>query len=272
MEDTYGPRLISFDPSYRSNPYVVDAGLADVERWQELAAPSSPTPSDDEASSGIPRSSGFPGATSLKYTTTIMGPSRIGALGLRTGGKRSSVQDNAKLALRRSVSLPRHQNGREEREHTPDEMPTMPASASPRTNVVTETIAETDVPLDSDEEETKPTAPTASSAPQLKAPPLEGAQVNVPIAFIPKFKGAAEMEARRRARMAHRNLISPGVPVVRPQVSAPATLNPERSLSSSSSSASSLDVEEQGVLADEDDEDDFDDDVVDDMDDDEFDP
>ena len=267
--------MISFDPSYRSNPYVVDAGLADVERWQELAAPSSPTPSDDEASSGIPRVSGFPGATGLKYTTTIMGPSRIGALGLRTAGKRSSVQDSARLSLRRSASLPRHPNGRTERKDDSDEMPPLPASASPRTNVVTETIAETDVPPDSDEEDAKPTGPTASSAPQLNPPPLEAARTNVPIVFIPKFKGAAEMEARRRLRMANRNHVTPGAPTVRPQVSAPATLNPERSLSSSSSSASSLDIEEQGVLADEDDEDDFDDDVADDMDDmdeDEFDP
>ena len=112
----------------------------------------------------------------------------------------------------------------------------------------------------------KPAQGAASSAPQLNAP-----QLNIPIPFIPKFKGAAEMEARRQLRM--RNRIPPGGPPLRAQLSAPATLNPERSLSSSSSSASSSDAEvERGALADEDDEDDFDDNVPDDMDDDEFDP
>lgn len=231
--------------------------------------PTSPAPSDDESGSHS-RPAGFPGATSLKYTTTIMGPSRTGALGLRTNGKRSSVQDASRLSLRRSASLPRKPNGRTDQDQV-DSTPTLPASASPRTNIVSETIAENDAG-GSDGVDANPAAGTASSAPQLNAPQLNAPQVNIPVAFVPRFKGAAEMEARRRLRMAHRNQTTPGVPaVLRPQVSAPATLNPERSLSSSSSSASSSDMEERGVLADEDDEDEFDDDVADDLDD-EFDP
>lgn len=263
VEDPYGPRLISFDPSYRSNPYVLDAGMADVERWPELGMPTSPAPSDDESGApGHGRPSGFPGATSLKYTTTILGPSRTGALGLRTNGKRTSVADVSRLSLRRSVSLPRHPNGRSGKEGEPDTTPTLPASASPRTTAVTENGEEHDLTSGSAPTDSQATL-GASSAPQL----------NVPIPFIPKFKGAAEMEARRQLRM--RNRIPPGGFAARPQLSAPATLNPERSLSSSSSSSPSVsDVEEeQGVLADEDDEDEFDDDVADDMDDDdEFDP
>ena len=275
VEDPYGSRLISLDPSYRSNPYVLHAGLADVERWPELAMPNSPAPSDDEGGpNGQSRPSGYPGATGLKYTTTIMGPSRTGALGLRTSGKRTSVQDTAKLQLRRSVSLPRKPNGRLEKGPTGDST-SLAASASPTTNIV-EAAVHSDAGL-GDLPDGKPAGPTASSAPQLDTPQLNGAQLTVPIAFIPKFKGAAEMEARRRLRMANRNQLATGAPIaMRPQLSAAATLKTELSSSSSSSSSpasesSSSDMEEQGVLGDEDEDDDFDD-VVDDIDDDEFDP
>lgn len=95
--------MISLDPSYRSNPYIVASGLADEDRWPELGFPSSPAPSDDEsASSEYPfRHGGFPGATGLKYTTTIMGPSRVGGAGLRVSGKRASI---SKASLGRRAS------------------------------------------------------------------------------------------------------------------------------------------------------------------------
>lgn len=58
--------------------------MADEERWPELGLSSSPQPSDDEGTSAT---TGYPGAN-LKYTQTIMGPSKVGALGLRVSGKR----------------------------------------------------------------------------------------------------------------------------------------------------------------------------------------
>jgi len=84
VDDPYGPRTISLHPRYAANPFVLAAGLADEERWPELISPSSPQPSDDE---GNATNSGYPGAN-LKYTQTIMGPSKVGALGLRVSGKR----------------------------------------------------------------------------------------------------------------------------------------------------------------------------------------
>ncbi|KAK0207957.1 stress-activated map kinase interacting protein 1-domain-containing protein [Desarmillaria ectypa] len=91
VEDPYGPRLISLDSSYTSNPYILAASLADVDRWPELAMPSSPQISDDEEQPGA-------GAKSLKYTQTIMG-GRTGGLGLRVSGKRASVSKRASTLL-----------------------------------------------------------------------------------------------------------------------------------------------------------------------------
>lgn len=96
IEDPYGPRIISLHPRYLNNPHVLAAGLANTERWPELNVSPSSYPSDDESAPQTQNNrrrnaSGFPGATGLKYTQTIMGPSRIGALGMRVSGKRSST-------------------------------------------------------------------------------------------------------------------------------------------------------------------------------------
>lgn len=272
MEDAYGPRLISLDPSYRSNPYVVDAGLADVDRWPELALPSSPAPSDDEANpSRSGRPPGFPGATGLKYTTTIMGPSRTGALGLRVTGKRGSISASRRQSVRRSVSQPPAVfEVPEKGEHEPDATPTLPASASPRKADVTRRAAEVEIKVDeASPVDTEPavgaavassssasTTPNGGPTPQPPPAPF-------PIPFIPKFRGAEEMEARRQARM--RNRIAPGN-APRAQVSAPtAFLNPELSSSSSSSALSISDVEDNAI-PEEDEDDDEDDDDLDDED------
>lgn len=94
---------------------------------------------------------------------------------------------------------------------------------------------------------------------------------NVTVPFIPKFKGAEAMAARRRIRLMNRS----GAPM-RPAVIAPVALNPELSSSSESSSESESesDVPEEEHSADEDDFDDDDDDApdVDDSIADEFDP
>src|SRR4051812_36931209 len=85
VEDPYGPRVISLDPAYQSNPYILAASLADTQRWPQLLQPVSPNLSEDEQE----RPLGLPAAR-LKHTQTIMG-GRSGGLGLRVNGKRSST-------------------------------------------------------------------------------------------------------------------------------------------------------------------------------------
>ncbi|RPD65261.1 hypothetical protein L226DRAFT_543384 [Lentinus tigrinus ALCF2SS1-7] len=220
VDDPYGPRLISLDPSYHSNPYIDAAGLADPERWPEVAMPTSPTPSDDEsAPAARRRHSGFPGA-SLKYTTTILGPSRTGALGLRVNGKRASMARNSDA------------NGAD--------------SAPEETPIKTEVIAATPTSPSKPEGPRSPIKESASASSSSITPQQNGdgqalqqqegppVPAKGPPPFVPKFnfKGAAEMEARRRQRLlarAHPPGIAPRVPMVA------MNLNPEMSSSSSSS-------------------------------------
>lgn len=256
MDDPYGSRLISLDPSYHANPYILDAGLADVERWPELNVPSSAPPSDDESTSqGRPhgRPTGFPGATGLKYTTTIMG-NRTGGMGLRVSGKRSSTS-GPRSSIRNSLRSEKKARG-----VLPDEP------------IVIDTIPPSPVSLSRSKSdagrrelgEPRSSRSLSTDSKPLPPPPKEERPPpadNVPLPFIPKFKGAAEMEARRRLRMMNR--VPPGGAVQRPAVPAQATfLNPELSSSSSSSSSSESDLgEEEDGMGDEDDE--FDDDAPD---------
>jgi len=176
VQDPYGPRLITLDPAYNSNPYIIAASLADVDRWPELAMPSSPQLSEDEGE----RPSGFPGAR-LKYTQTIMG-GRTGGLGMRIHGKRSSTSKRISGTPRQPAVNNFISNG-------------TPAQQASNTNVpVTTPLDETEVTSQ------PPVQPTAlDEAPAVKV-----------VQFIPKFKGAAEMERRRRMRMAARRV--PGGP------------------------------------------------------------
>lgn len=249
-----------------------------MNKWPELAMPTSPPPSDDEATgSRGGRPTGFPGATGLKYTTTIMGPSRAGALGLRVNGKRGSISMPRRQSVRRSLSQPRPAaEGAVESDATP----TLPASASPRKADVARRAIEVEIKVDEASPVRKDPPvplPAPSAAASAAATGNAALPMNIPIPFIPKFRGAAEMEARRQARI--RGRIPPGG-AVRAHVTAPAHLNPELSSSSSSLSAPSIsDVEEQEVIPEEEDEDDMDEDeddvvdaAVDMMADDEFDP
>ncbi|KAJ7138493.1 stress-activated map kinase interacting protein 1-domain-containing protein [Mycena crocata] len=177
VEDPYGPRLINLAPAYNSNSYIIAASLNDIDRWPELAMPSSPQLSDDE------RPSGFPGAR-LKYTNTIMG-GRTGGLGLRVNGKRAST------SKRMSMS------------GTP--MQGMVQGAPSSTIPVSSSLAE----HKADDWVKTPSGVdlSAGSAPEVQiqeATIAEEAPVAKVVQFIPKFKGAAEMEARRRVRMAAR--------------------------------------------------------------------
>ncbi|KAI1798390.1 stress-activated map kinase interacting protein 1-domain-containing protein [Ganoderma leucocontextum] len=243
IDDPYGPRLISLDPSFHSNPYIDASGLADVERWPEVAMPTSPTPSDDESAPAIRRRhSGFPGAN-LKYTTTILGPSRTGAMGLRVNGKRSSMP--------RRLSIRREGHSRN---------PSAVDAPSDETPIVTEVIAATPMSPSSPIKERgqegsgpSPIQQNGGGGPSVS----EGQQSEPqrPPAFVPKinFKGAAEMEARRRQRLlarAHPPGMAPRVPMI------PMNLNPEESSSSSDEEPEpEPDESSEDGLADEEDED-----------------
>ncbi|KAJ7255218.1 stress-activated map kinase interacting protein 1-domain-containing protein [Mycena rebaudengoi] len=174
VDDPYGARLITLAPAYNSNSYIIAASLNDIDRWPELAMPSSPQLSDDE------RPSGFPGSRGLKYTNTIMG-GRTGGLGLRVNGKREST------SKRMSITGTPRQGA--------------PSSTVPVSSSLAEHKADAWVKVPGD-----PAAPVGSApAVQVQEPTVaEDAPVAKVVQFIPKFKGAAEMEARRRVRMAAR--------------------------------------------------------------------
>jgi target of rapamycin complex 2 subunit MAPKAP1/AVO1 len=92
VDDPYGPRILSLNPGYSSNAHIIASGLADQELWPEIVLPSTPAPVDkDSSKDAIKRHSGFPGATGLKYSQTIVGHNRTGALGMRVNAKRGSL-------------------------------------------------------------------------------------------------------------------------------------------------------------------------------------
>lgn len=237
------------------------SGLADIDQWREIAAPSSPPITDDESES---RPSGFPGATGLKYTTTIMGPRRVGGMGLRVTGKRNSV---SKASFRNSLI---ERMGKDGKGSTPDDPiqvdvvePTPTDQSSPKLS--SKMLDESPIANGGGITEHATRSPPQQAPPQDETrPPPQ----NVTVPFIPKFKGAEAMAARRRIRLMNR----PGAPM-RPAMVAPTlNLNPEFSSSSSSESESDVPEEEEPSA---DDSDDFDDDDAPDVDDsiaDEFDP
>ncbi|KAF8880010.1 stress-activated map kinase interacting protein 1-domain-containing protein [Infundibulicybe gibba] len=197
VEDPYGPRVLTLDPSYNSNPYILAASLADVERWPELAAPASPQASDDEGD----RPSGFPGAR-LKHTQTIMG-GRTGGLGLRVNAKRASVS-------KRMSGTPRQLDVKNF------------ISANAPVQDALSTTAQVSRSLSALPTESWDNIPDGgeNSAPSSVQPNVEIQAATVieeapaakVVQFIPKFKGAAEMEARRRVRMAARRGGAPPPP------------------------------------------------------------
>jgi hypothetical protein len=197
VEDPYGPRLISLDPSYTSNPYVVAASLADPDRWPELAAPSSPQISEDEGE----RPSGFPSAR-LKYTQTITGD-KVGGFGIRVNGKRVSTSKRMSSFMKQAD------------QQTPlRERPSALATTAPVVNVLPSTNAN-EMQEGSNKEGREDAAPRATSVSQpnvqVQAPSaVEDTPVVKAVQFVPRFARAAEMEARRRARMAARRMPGSG--------------------------------------------------------------
>ncbi|KAG6874010.1 hypothetical protein C0995_007967 [Termitomyces sp. Mi166 len=196
IEDIYGPRLITLDPSYNANPFIIAASLADNERWPEINMPTSPQVSEDEAE----RPSGFPGVR-LKHTQTIMG-NRSGAFGMRIHGKRTSMS-------RRMSGTPKEV-----------EVQNFVSAHAPVQEVLSSSVPVTSsTPLMKSPPNEKTVEPTSldvklpgqtvvepsSLNTKIQGPTVvEEAPVQKVAQFIPKFKGAAEMERRRRARMAAR--------------------------------------------------------------------
>ncbi|KAF4616357.1 hypothetical protein D9613_008618 [Agrocybe pediades] len=192
VEDPYGPRVISLDPAYQSNPYILAASLADTQRWPQLLQPVSPNLSEDEQE----RPLGLPAAR-LKHTQTIMG-GRSGGLGLRVNGKRSSTSKRASGTPRQS----------DMKNFVSENAPVQDAIA--KTLVRSAPGGESWIKIEDSDTESSPEPKVQVQ--QATAPPEE-APVAKAVQFIPKFKGAAEMEARRRVRMAARR--GPGA-VARP--------------------------------------------------------
>lgn len=214
VDDPYGARLISLDPSYHSNPYILASSLADVERWPELGMPASPPISDDEGDNFSPPS-GFPGATGLKYSQTIMG-GRTGGLGLRIHGKRLSTSKRMSRTPRR-VDI-----------HIEDASPQESASNT--------------IPADARGDSwVKLVEHDTGTSEAGRNPANENESAEKGAQFVPKFKGAAEMEARRKMRLLTRRGPTMDVKALPPVV---AGLNPE---------LSSSDEDEDDILDEEDD-------------------
>ncbi|KAG6849750.1 hypothetical protein H0H93_005548 [Arthromyces matolae] len=182
VEDIYGPRLITLDPSYNANPFIIAASLADPDRWPELSMPVSPQVSDDETE----RPSGFPGAR-LKYTETIMG-GKSGGIGMRVHGKKMSIS-------RRMSDTPVEV---EVKNFISGNAPVQDVFLSSSVPVTSSTSLVKSLPNEK-------TLEPASLDVKIEGPTAaDEAPVQKVVQFIPKFKGAAEMEARRRVRMAAR--------------------------------------------------------------------
>lgn len=141
---------------------------------------------------------GFPGAR-LKHTQTIMG-GRTGGLGLRVNAKVASTSRR----MSRNLDV---------KNFVFNAAPVQEAAA--KTLVQSAPDGNSWIKLkDSDGGESP--EPTVQVH-QATAPEVEDAPVTKAVQFIPKFKGAAEMEARRRVRMAARRGPAP-LPVPQPNL------------------------------------------------------
>ncbi|KAF8531338.1 stress-activated map kinase interacting protein 1-domain-containing protein [Gautieria morchelliformis] len=210
VDDPYGPRVLALNPAYTSNPHIIASGLADHDLWPEIVMPATPTraPDDLDAAKGTQkdakRNSGFPGAA-LKYSQTIVGHNRTGAMGMRVNGKRGSL-------IREPVAQAGDGDTAEGtgKRHRSDSEPT-PAPPSPGAVDVDHTQAP-QKPLvstllrrrsaDASELEAAPTS--ASYTPFATTPIAVAAPTPTIEPFKPPFARAAEMEERRRIRMRSR--------------------------------------------------------------------
>ncbi|KIK64185.1 hypothetical protein GYMLUDRAFT_40473 [Collybiopsis luxurians FD-317 M1] len=217
VDDPYGQRIISLDPqSYNANPYIYTSGLADDDRWPELDFTSSPNISDDESNADS-RPLGYPTAR-LKHTQTIMGR-RSGGLGLRVNGKRASISKRMSKSTDVQNFVPEIANNALAQESVLNTTSSAPLPATAITNPDNKNGQPTDAPSSSHLSPVQLNVNIVEPTLQEK----EEAPVQKVVQFIPKFKGAAEMEARRRIRMAARRGGAP--------INAPAPTQPQKPLS-----------------------------------------
>ncbi|KAG8762304.1 hypothetical protein FRC11_009946 [Ceratobasidium sp. 423] len=259
VEDPYGSRVISFNPLYGANPYIRAAGFADTDAWPQLTQPESPKPIEsqlalppspnqqdsfltrvqDEDTVVAPEAGVYPGAN-LKYSDTIMGPSRTGLAGMRVSGRRHSGQVRGNSV--RSASALSESQSRLRSDSAPN---LVPGSANPHavgSNTLSDpTLAATTTPRN-DEERTQKRSSTGSgfriapvsspdvaasngSTPTATVPgpgrltpetpvgsPGQAQSPQPPILNIPVFARAAEMEERRKQRIRARFAPSPSNP------------------------------------------------------------
>ncbi|KAF8582554.1 SIN1-domain-containing protein [Ramaria rubella] len=187
VDDPYGPRILSLNPGYTSNAHIIASGLADQELWPEIAMPSTPILVEQEPNKGSNKQhSGFPGATGLKYSQTIIGQNRIGAMGMRVNGKRGSLIREPALVVGEPETLGKR--------HRSDSEPT-PASTVPGDQLL-------------DPEPEKPATSILLRRRSADVTELEGVPAPEDLVkiepFKPPFARAAEMEERRQIRMRSR--------------------------------------------------------------------
>ncbi|CUA77438.1 Stress-activated map kinase-interacting protein 1 [Rhizoctonia solani] len=262
VEDPYGNRVISFNPLYAANPYIRAAGFADPDTWSQLNEPESPKPVEsqlapppsprreeafltrvqDDDTPVAPEAGVYPGAN-LKYSDTIMGPSRTGLAGMRVSGRRHSGQIRGSSV--RSTSALSESQSRLRSDSAPN---VVPGSANPHaigSTILSDTaLAATTTPAPGNDEERTQKRNSASSSfriasisspdvaavsngstPTATVPtpsriasdtpvgsPGQAPSPQPPIINIPIFARAAEMEERRRQRIRARFAPSPSNP------------------------------------------------------------
>lgn len=189
VDDPHGSRIISLDPSYQTNSYIVAASLADHQRWPELGFPSSPNLSEDEDEkdeSAINHKARFRHSKLLKSHAVGPSTTRISGRTLHDGPMSDSENPHEE-EIKNFIST-----------NAPVEEQLVSVKAPTQLGAMGSWI---DIDDKSDDEEKSD--PVIQVKVQEPSAPAE-APVATVVQFIPKFKAAAEMEARRRLRIAAR--------------------------------------------------------------------
>lgn len=194
--------------------------------------PQSPQVSDDEggAPTGRRAHPRYPGATGLKYTQTIMGPSRIGAMGMRVSGRRAMTGTGKTPVQRRSISAtsatPRRL--RADSEPTP-----MAASASPgkvgapdSPDTYDESLIQVSKRRSAGGTSLSEIASSLIDRVESEDAPQDPNMLNAPAA-LQSMSNIAAMQARRQRRRAH--FSSAGDNAARPIIVSETQLDPEDS-------------------------------------------
>ena len=211
---------------------------------------------------GRGRPSGFPGATRLDYTTTIIGGNRTGAFGLRVSGSGSKKASDVEKAARRASARYRRRlsdgmgvggkleevsvleasdedrGGRSDGSEgsglgavgvnivgpsNADDVSVMPKSTPPNVGAIPGEFTNPNLTTTNSSpshhwhspshDQTQATGALTKTISSSSAGSTSGAATATPpkiVGFIPNFKGAAEMEARRRLRLQARGRVGPG--------------------------------------------------------------